>query len=134
MFNRVKVSHFFALIANKHKKEQSEVFNLYASLCRQPCFQTALVSGSKDEIMRLASDHSIELDESTYRRIRGLALAQLTEDEVNLVTSNSRNDIEASFESLNAFISNSSDPSSSTISESFADSTPVSLMSSSDNG
>lgn len=84
--------------------------------------------------MRLASDHSIELDESTYRRIRGLALAQLTEDEVNLVTSNSRNDIEASFESLNAFITNSSDPSSSTISESFADSTPVSLMSSSDNG
>ena len=126
----MKVSHFFALIANKHKKEQSEVFNLYLSLCRQASFQTALISSSKADILELLSKHSIDIDESTYRRIRGLALAQLTADEVNLVSSHTKNDIPDSFESLNAFIANSSDSFSlgAEISKSPWDSIPVSLM------
>ena len=102
----MKVKTFFALIAAKNQKTIEGIRDQYNLIVSQPEGSYILREGSKDEVIKYLKSKEIVLNEEQYRRIRALALLQLSSNEVALAKDASKDDQNSQDEKMALFLSN----------------------------
>lgn len=102
----MKVKTFFALIAAKNLKAVQEIRDQYINIISQPEANRILRTCSKKDVVSYLSSEGISLNEEQYRRIRALALLQLSTTEAALARDASKEDKNDQGDKMLSFLSN----------------------------